>query len=133
LDVRDTYSYFDETVVEEVSDRSVWSNASLKRMVKPILSYVGGEAEPVTWFYVGARHDHIIIPRIYCSCKDYLINVMSRKRRRVCRHLVIQYIAEKNGLYRVVSINDPDTYMSIVNEIIDIGVSLTLRKLLHGK
>lgn len=133
MDVRDTYSYFDETVVEEVSDRSVWSNASLKRMVKPILSYVGGEAEPVTWFYVGARHDHIIIPRIYCSCKDYLINVMSRKRRRVCRHLVIQYIAEKNGLYRVVSINDPDTYMSIVNEIIDIGVSLTLRKLLHGK
>ncbi len=131
MNIRDTIDFLERLVLENVSDKTIWSSVSLKRIVKPILLYMGRDYYPPIWFYVGIKRDYVIVPRIYCSCKSFTINVMTRNRKKVCRHLVIQHIAEKMGLYRVVEIDDPDTYIRIIWEILDIERSPLLRKLLH--
>ncbi len=132
MDVIDTIKYIDEIDVEHVlENKSITSSLALKRLVKPRLLFIGGDIEPHVWFYVGPRGDYVIVPKTYCSCKDFVINVMSRKKKRVCRHLIIQFIGSRKGLYRVVDIRDLETFSKIIHEILDINISPTLRKLLY--
>ena len=131
IDYTDTYAYLEEKSTEDfLKDKSIQSSLALKRLIKPILQF-NKNVEPPVWFYVSPRRDHLIVPRTYCSCKDFIINVMSRKKKQVCRHLIIQYIGNIKKMYRTIIIPDLDTFLKIINEILDINISPTLRKLLY--
>ena len=128
-----TSMYLREKGFEEFKkDKTLQSSLALKRLVKPVFRFARDIESPI-WFYVGTRSDHLIMPRIFCSCKDFVINVMSRKSKHVCRHLIIQFIGEQKGFYRVVELPDVETFVKIVYEILDINISPTLRKLLYRR
>jgi len=130
VSVKDTYEYVLKALSDPSSlDRVVKSQALLKKMIKPRLLFYRGDTN--IWFYIGTRYDHIIVPRTYCSCKEFLINVMSRKKKLVCKHLLIQELSEKTSNYRVVEISEPSLLYKIINEILDMNISPTLRKLLY--
>ncbi len=125
----DTIKYIAGLTDREIENmREAYSAAALKKMVKIIITDYNTEAP--TWIYIGHRHDHIIVPRIYCTCRDFNIRVMTRKQHLSCKHLVIQYIAEKMGRYRILKIKLND-YKKIIKEILEIGISPTIRKLLY--
>ncbi len=86
------------------------------------------EGTTLLWIFMGKSEDHIIIPRTYCSCKDFIIHVLSQKRKLFCYHLVAQVIAEKEGKYRRVNV-DIDTCSRIINEVLEKGFSTTLRRI----
>ena len=134
MDISSTMKYLNELNVDEIiRNKSLMSSLALKRLVKPILKFLGRDVEAPIWFYVGTRGDHIIVSKTYCSCKDFVINVMSRKKKPVCRHLIIQVVGSKKGLYRVVEIESLDLFYKIIHEISSIGLSPTLRRLLHRR
>ena len=131
MSIAETFRYISEVKKTGfLGNRSIQSSLMLKRLVKPRLLSI--DICPPLWFYTGVKRDYVVIPRVYCSCKSFVINVMSRKSVKTCRHLLIQAIGEENGLYREAAINDLDTLYKIVKEILDLGISPTLRRVLHS-
>jgi len=91
-------------------------DVSLKRLKKAIETvnrgrvkkYVFVPSGRVTWIVVGRRRDYWVIPRLYCSCDDFYINVISRRSAPLCYHLLAQAIAEKLGKYDVFNVSDEE-------------------------
>lgn len=44
-------------------------------------------------------HIHIVIPRLFCSCTDFSINVVSRCSKNYCIHMAAAELAERKKLY----------------------------------
>lgn len=57
---------------------------------------------------------------------------MSKKKKPSCKHLVMLRYALDKSMYREVFIEDLMLLKKIINEIIRIGLSPTLRKLLYN-
>jgi predicted nucleic acid-binding Zn finger protein len=74
---------------------------SLKRLKKAIDAVDRG-------IVVGRKRDYWVIPRLYCSCDDFYINVISRKSTPLCYHLLAQAIAERTGKYDVFNVSDEE-------------------------
>lgn len=89
-------------------------------------------------FFLGEKEDHIMIPPAYCSCTDFKINSIMRRRRPYCYHLLAYCLNERSGKVALVR----NEYLSnvyggeiltilvrrIVKEIYTIGRSPTLRR-----
>ena len=81
------------------------------------------------WFYVGPHSVHYIIPRTYCTCVDFNMNVIFRGRVCSCYHLILQVICECMG--RVVEIElNPDVVEKVMEEVEDSENSRTLRTII---
>jgi len=111
-------------------DRAIQASLALRKIVKPILLFAGN-AEPPVWFYIGVKNDYVIVPRMFCSCKDFVVNVMSTKNKPFCKHLVLQLVSEARNMYRTVAIPSITDYLKIIREVLSINISPTLRKLLY--
>jgi len=123
--------YLEERSGTEFSvDRAIQASLALRKIVKPVLPFAKN-AEPPVWFYIGVKNDYIVVPRMFCSCKDFVINVMSMRNKPFCKHLVLQFMSEVKGMYRIVAIPSVSDYSKIINEILSINISPTLRKLLY--
>lgn len=131
MDVNDTIRYITGLTAGELRHMpEAVSRAGLRKFIRIILKEYDVEAP--AWLYVGRRLDHIIVPKMYCTCKSFVIKVMTKKQRLSCKHLVAQWIAETNNTYRELYITIRE-YMDIVNEISRYGFSPTLRKLLYAR
>ncbi len=130
MSVRDTIKYVEEEGLKGV-DREVYARVLLKKIVKPVIKIGNETYEPPTYFYIGERNDHLIIPYIYCTCKNFTIRVMVKKEKKTCKHLLMLKLALKKSMYRIVEFRGLGLYRKVINEIINIGISPTLRKLLY--
>ncbi len=84
----------------------------------------------IHWFFLGRTGTYIIIPKTFCSCVDFEINVVERKKIPTCYHLVAQVVAEAYGKYRCVSNLPVDEVLKIYDEIEKRQLSATLHKYL---
>ncbi len=82
------------------------------------------------WFFLGKTGTYIIIPKTYCSCTDFEINVVERKKVPTCYHLVAQVVAEVYGRYRHIRDLPTDELLRIYGEIEKRQLSATLHKYL---
>ncbi len=52
------------------------------------------------WLVKGrGRKEHIVLPGIFCDCKDFYLNVVVRRKTHACHHLLAQILAERFGTY----------------------------------
>ncbi len=80
------------------------------------------------YIYKGVQHDYIVSPCRMCTCKDFIVNFIGRKREYPCYHVVGFFIAIKeNKIYRLYVTSDK--IIDIITEILYQGYSQTLRKL----
>ena len=128
MDVNDTEKHVTSFPSKNI-DRSVIGRVGLKKIVRVKI----GDRNYFIHFYVGEKHDHMIIPFSYCSCKNFLIKVMTKKARLSCKHLLMLKYALDNRLFRTIRINNDKLLKNIIDEIINLGISPTLRKLLHTR
>ncbi len=129
IDSNTTMEYIEGLTERELRNmREAYALAGLRKMIRIFIKDYGMEAP--TWIYLGHREDHIVIPKTYCTCKNFNIGVMTRKQLLSCKHLIVQWIAERNNRYRTLRINIDD-YRKIIKEILEIGISPTIRKLLY--
>jgi len=87
----------------------------------------------VLWFYLGKNEIYLVIPETYCSCLDFLINVVERKTVPSCYHLVVQVLAEVYGKYRSTRNITLLEREKILSEIERYGYSPTLARILLRK
>ncbi|MEM4527857.1 MAG: SWIM zinc finger family protein [Desulfurococcaceae archaeon] len=96
------------------------------RFVKIII----GHGNKEYWVYMGPRSDYLIIPRTFCSCKDFIIRVIALKQTHFCKHLMGVEMAIRMKKFRVIEMKIEDL-MKIINEIMKSGFSTTLRRKMY--
>jgi len=128
LDVRDTVKYLESITPDSPEAKSILGEVYEKRFVK--LSCKQGSRDGFIWVYTGPRGDYLLVPRSFCSCKDFMIRTASTKKTLACKHLVGLELAVKLDRKREVSLSADDC-VRIVFEILEKNVSPTLRKALY--
>jgi len=77
-----------------IRDPGVAEIIASKRLVKVL-------SGDIAIYLVGVGpHIHMVLPRIYCSCADFSINVVSRCLKHFCVHLAAVELAERKKLYK---------------------------------
>ncbi|NHJ21782.1 MAG: hypothetical protein EAX91_12620 [Candidatus Lokiarchaeota archaeon] len=66
----------------------------LEVIKKGITKYYYKPSNRVVWVALGKNCEHMIYPRLYCSCQDFYKNVVIARARNFCKHLVAQAICE---------------------------------------
>lgn len=126
--LREYISSFSEEQLAKIP--RIRSGVYLHKYIKVVVRCREKTHSPI-WVYIGSLNDHLIIPRTFCSCKHFVIRVMSEKKSPGCHHILGQMLAEKNGQYRIVYVDEREL-LNIVNEVIHYGRSKTLRrKIIH--
>lgn len=102
----------------------------LKMLIKIIVKNHVEQKE--YWVFHGRERDYIIIPRLLCTCKDFLIHVVPQQIKRTCYHLEAQVLAEQTGKYHTLYL-DEQTMSTILVEILKNEYSPTLRRILISR
>jgi len=79
------------------------------------------------WVYLGRESDYLIIPGVFCSCKDFIMRTVINKTSSYCKHQAGVYMASKRNKYLTLSVTPEEAY-DIVFEILNEGMSLKLRR-----
>ncbi len=133
MDINEVMDYISQHWRTEIKrDPRIESIITLRKIIKIYIDMHGALIEYPARLYIGVKRDHIIIPGVYCSCKDYVIHVMSEKKSKACIHLLAEEAAKERDLYRTIAI-DIDTLYRIINEIMSFDRSSTLRRILYKK
>jgi len=52
------------------------------------------------WLVRGrGRKEHVVLPGVFCDCKDFYLNVVVRRKIAACHHLLAQILAERFSTY----------------------------------
>jgi predicted nucleic acid-binding Zn finger protein len=79
------------------------------------------------WFYMGRERDYVLIPGVYCSCRDFTLRTIINKTSSFCKHQVGLYSALARGRYVELDLSMDEAYV-VVRELLDKGLSLALRR-----
>ncbi|MHA1348701.1 MAG: hypothetical protein ACTSQM_02950 [Candidatus Odinarchaeia archaeon] len=89
---------------------------ALKAVVEGcVKKYVFKPSGRVEWIVVGVNRDYLIIPDFYCSCRDFYVNVVTRKKAKFCYHILAKFLAESLNLYHTYHVED-DKYEVLMKE-----------------
>lgn len=83
---------------------------------KRIMKYIFKPSGKYLWVVVGKTRKYLVIPDFYCSCDDFYFNVVTRRKRQLCYHILARKIAEILGLYETIYVSDT-FYKNLLNEI----------------
>ncbi|MBD3196914.1 MAG: hypothetical protein GF317_17810 [Candidatus Lokiarchaeota archaeon] len=83
---------------------------------KGITKYAYFPSNRILWTALGKQKEHIIYPRLYCSCRDFYKSVVINQSRKFCKHLIAQVIAESLGNFEYVKLED-DAFLIRIEEI----------------
>ncbi len=60
------------------------------------------------WTAMGENNEYLIYPKLYCSCQDFYKNVVVKRKRIFCKHLLAQTICEALNNYHENEIKDTE-------------------------
>lgn len=80
------------------------------------------------WFYLGPKSTHYIIPRTYCSCKDYNLNVVHKSVNSPCYHLILQVLVEAENSFLEVEL-DREVFREVLEEVEELEESEKLKRI----
>jgi len=98
--------------------------------LRRIIKLISGSGK-IIYIALGTTGDYLLIPKLFCTCKDFELNVVIRRTKGTCYHLIALELALKSNSFRELRVND-DTLNDIIYEILFSGRSVTLRKKLLG-
>jgi predicted nucleic acid-binding Zn finger protein len=82
---------------------------------KAVKKYIFMPSEKIVWIVVGKEKEYFVIPRLYCQCDDFYINVVIKKRAELCYHLLAQALADQLGDFETFILPDSD-FIRLNNE-----------------
>jgi predicted nucleic acid-binding Zn finger protein len=88
----------------------------------------GGEGIELYVFH-GRERDYLVFPRRFCTCKDFELNVVVRRAKGTCYHLVAYELAVARNSLRDVEV-ECETLLNIALEVLLTQRSPTLQRLL---
>ncbi|MDH5806671.1 MAG: hypothetical protein QXW62_02180 [Candidatus Methanomethylicaceae archaeon] len=73
-----------------------------------VKKYIFLPSNRIVWIVIGKKREYFVIPRIYCQCNEFYINVVIKRKSDLCYHILAQAIAEKIGKYEAYEVSDSD-------------------------
>lgn len=135
--VRELLEHFEKKYLESKADAILKLDEDIRSRVRKALEYRGRVKlvrcrvdRRITWLIIGPDTVHYIIPKTYCSCKDYNVNVIHREVKRPCYHMILQVIANAEGDYLDVELK-PEILEEILDEVEELEDSETLRRIIE--
>jgi len=71
-----------------------------------ITKYVYTPSNRIVWTAKGENQEHMIYPQLYCSCQDFYKNIVIKRKRDFCKHIVAQIISEALKSYKQEKLKD---------------------------
>ncbi|OYT62510.1 MAG: hypothetical protein B6U69_01550 [Thermofilum sp. ex4484_15] len=73
------------------------------------------------WLVYGSKgKPYLVIPDKFCTCRDFYLNVLVRRKVDLCYHILAQKIALRIGKYKEIAIDPLEDYKffgKIISEI----------------
>ncbi|MFX1574647.1 MAG: hypothetical protein ACFFB0_18065 [Promethearchaeota archaeon] len=82
------------------------SMAVIEVLKRGITKYIYKPSNRIVWTAMGENQEHLVYPKIYCSCQDFYKNVVVNKLRNFCKHIFAQLISEAFNNYKIVRLED---------------------------
>lgn len=98
---RDMIKYIEEIFPDK-------SEKVIEVLNKGILKYLYKPSNRSVWIALGEKSEHIIYPKLYCSCQDFYKSVVIKRKRVFCKHILAQIISEALKLYKEVELEDAE-------------------------
>lgn len=100
--------YLDGDIEQEIINIFGHRGAKALNVVKEkrIKKYKFTPSNREVWVVVGKEKEYLVIPRLFCSCTDFHINVTLRRKYSFCHHLLAQALAEAVGYEIVYGVED---------------------------
>jgi predicted nucleic acid-binding Zn finger protein len=114
----DIDEFLEENLDEETKRRAV-AAARSGRLVRISDS-------PPLYIFMGEHGDHIIVDGVYCTCEAFYFS--SLRGRPHCYHVYAARL--EGGSAKTVDL-DVDEVIEVVEEVMNVGFSVTLRKILY--
>ncbi len=100
-------------------------NLSVLARTRPVFRI---SSSNLTYYVVkGRRGYYIVLPGLYCSCKEFEINVLMRRSRGACYHLALLDEAIKQGRVRELELGVEEA-VAVLIEVLETGDSILLRR-----
>lgn len=100
--------------IEEIFPKK--SDRVIDVLNKGIFKYIYKPSNRSVWIAIGEKCEHIIYPKLYCSCQDFYKSVVIKRKRLFCKHILAQIISEALKLYKEVELDD-DEFKKLVNDL----------------
>ncbi|MCK4381717.1 MAG: SWIM zinc finger family protein [Candidatus Lokiarchaeota archaeon] len=71
-----------------------------------ITKYVYTPSNRIVWTAKGENQEHMIYPQLYCSCQDFYKNIVIKRKRDFCKHILAQIISEALKSYKLEKVKD---------------------------
>ena len=81
-----------------------------------IIKYIYKPSDRVVWVAKGENQEHLIFPKLYCSCQDFYKNVVIKRNYNFCKHILAQIISEALNKFKTVTLED-NKFMELVREL----------------
>ena len=78
----------------------------LKVIKRGITKYTFKPSGRIIWTAMGQNNEYLIYPKVYCGCVDFYKNVVIKRIRGFCKHIIAQVICEALSNYQESVIED---------------------------
>ncbi len=75
---------------------------------KGITKIIYSPSNRIVWVALGENCEHIIYPTLFCSCQDFYKNVVIKKKRNFCKHILAQLICEVLHNFQTLKLEDEE-------------------------
>lgn len=127
IDRRRVGSYT-SSLAENPPERAI--DAVAERRLMKLFCRKGADTVELYVFY-GKDRSYILVPGMFCSCKDFELNVILRGVKGACYHLVSLEMARARNVLRVHEVGC-ETLKTVALELLLGDDSPTLRKVAHS-
>jgi len=88
----------------------------LESFRRGIIKNIFKPSERISWIVKGEEDNHLVYPKLYCSCQEFYKNVVINRKRNVCKHIIVQILSEALGEYNIKELND-NRYYTMIKEL----------------
>lgn len=94
-------------------DKSIDVIETLKR---GITKYIYEPSNRIVWTAMGTNQEHLLYPKLFCSCQDFYKNVVINKKRNYCKHILAQIISEGFKTFKEVKLKE-NKFKDLIKEL----------------
>lgn len=88
----------------------------LKVIKRGITKYTFKPSGKIVWTAMGQNDEYLIYPKVYCGCIDFYKNVVIKRIRGFCKHIIAQVICEALNNYQIRIIED-DKFANFIKHL----------------
>ncbi len=104
---KEKYSDYDIKRLEELYGRR-FNRGYLTAKKGGVVKHIFLPSKRVLWSVRGRKYIHILFDDLFCSCTDFYMSVVIKRKRKYCYHQIAQIIAKSQNLFSIEYHNDDE-------------------------